>query len=174
VRNVKFQIYEWQSATVSGAVETRHCQWRISLFLRNAPLTHYFYETRHWWRVASFIYKTRNASPSHFCGVQTKHVTAVIHIFEILQFSLLFLIIIIINKNWPVYEGPIGSIINKKTRLPYIVIYVCGALFLAPVHIMMTLLKNFCLDFYVNWLKTSVSILRMIFIKIVSKAKECL
>jgi hypothetical protein len=39
VRNVKFQIYEWQRATVSGADETRHCQWRVSLFLGNAPLS---------------------------------------------------------------------------------------------------------------------------------------
>jgi superfamily II DNA/RNA helicase len=30
VKTVKFQIYEWQRATVSGADETRHCQWRVS------------------------------------------------------------------------------------------------------------------------------------------------
>jgi hypothetical protein len=38
VRIVKFQIYEWQRATTSGADETRHWQWRFSLFLENASL----------------------------------------------------------------------------------------------------------------------------------------
>jgi hypothetical protein len=30
VKTVKFQIYEWQRATVSGADETRHWQWCVS------------------------------------------------------------------------------------------------------------------------------------------------
>jgi hypothetical protein len=57
VRTVKFQIYEWQRATVSGAFhyfyKTRHCQWRVCfLYIQNVQrlsisLARGLNETRH-------------------------------------------------------------------------------------------------------------------------------
>jgi hypothetical protein len=81
VRNVKFQIYEWQRSTGSDAF-------------------HYFYETRHWqWRVCFlYIQNAQRLSISLARGLdETRHWQwrAAIRIFEILQFSLLFLIILI-------------------------------------------------------------------------------
>jgi hypothetical protein len=68
---------------------------------------------------ASYIYKTRSASRSQLRGVWRKRATdsdafrprhwqwrAAIRIFEILRFSLLFLIIIIINKNGQIGVAP--------------------------------------------------------------------
>jgi hypothetical protein len=97
VGNVKYQIYEWQRATANGVFhylyETRHCQLRVCfLYIQNAQ-----------------------RSSSHLRGVWTKRITASgvfhknnetrhwqwrgrranIRIFEILHFSLLFLIILI-------------------------------------------------------------------------------
>jgi hypothetical protein len=67
VRNVKFQIYEWQHATASGAFTARLKQWRVSLFLRNAPLA-----------VACLllIYTKRASEMEALRGVWTKRVTA--------------------------------------------------------------------------------------------------
>jgi hypothetical protein len=65
VRTVKFQIYEWQRATVSGANETRyfdetrHWQWHISSKSRASEMEKrcafciYKKQMRHWqWRVS--------------------------------------------------------------------------------------------------------------------------
>jgi hypothetical protein len=102
VRSVKFQIYEWQRATGSGAFNARLKHVTVSgAFHGVFP---YLYETRD--AFASYIYKMR----SHLRGVWTKRASgafpknnetrhcqwrAAIRIFEILRFSLLFLIILI-------------------------------------------------------------------------------
>jgi hypothetical protein len=67
----------------------------------------FFFEENHE-TFACYIFKTRSTSLSHLCGIWTKRVTdsgafrlrhwqwrAVIRIFEILRFSLLFSIILI-------------------------------------------------------------------------------
>jgi hypothetical protein len=63
VRTVKFQIYKWQRATVSGAFETVA---RFIIFMKRATVSGAF---------ASYIYKVRSSSPSHLHGVWTKHTT---------------------------------------------------------------------------------------------------
>jgi hypothetical protein len=56
VRTVKFQIYEWQRATGSGADETRHWQWCVSLFFMKRVTGHPNPAQVRWRGDARFVY----------------------------------------------------------------------------------------------------------------------
>jgi hypothetical protein len=78
----------------------RHCQWRVSLFLRNVPLSVacFIIFTKHATdsgAFASYIYKTWASLARGLDETRYWQWRAVIRIFEILRFSLLFLIILI-------------------------------------------------------------------------------
>jgi hypothetical protein len=95
VRNVKFQIYEWQRVTDSGAFTAPVA--RFIIFTKRATSSGalpYFYETRQWH--VCFLY-IQNAQSLVRSLDETRHCQwrAAIRIFEILRFSFLFLIILI-------------------------------------------------------------------------------